>query len=128
MQSILATSGDSLENLAVMADKITDIEQPQIAAVTQVSPSTTLLLQTLIKEIEKIKINQRSFHQTPNQFRPPLRSREPYRERRYRNRSNSRQEDPQPANGDLCWYHATFKEKSRKCVAPFKYFSSGPEN
>lgn len=79
VQSILATSGDSLENLAVMADKITDIEQPQIAAVTQVSPSTTLLLQTLIKEIEEIKINQRSFHQTPNQFRPPSRSREPSR-------------------------------------------------
>lgn len=52
VQSILATSWDSLENLAVMADKITDIEQPQIAAVTQVSPSTTLLLQTLKKLTE----------------------------------------------------------------------------
>ncbi|KAF5283066.1 hypothetical protein FQR65_LT14083 [Abscondita terminalis] len=100
IQSILATSTDSVDKVAEMADKIAEIEQPQTCTVTVPQPDkTSELLNQLIKEVAELKAARGPKYSS------------------HRSRSKSR---PRHTETDTCWYHKTFKEKSNKCVAPWK--------
>lgn len=55
VQSVLATSSDTLENLSLMADKIAEIEQPQAFAVSQNNSNLVEVVQKLSKEVEELR-------------------------------------------------------------------------
>lgn len=108
MQSILATSEDSLPNLARMADKISEIEQPQTYAVSSdaVNKNMAETIKQLTEEIAELK----------SSFRKQQRSTS-------KNRSRSHNRSRDPPDTRACWYHRKFNEKAKKCVAPCKYNS-----
>lgn len=115
IQSVLATSSDSLCNLAKMADKIAEIEQPRTCAVSE-SANLVETVQQLVREVAALKI---SFQSAPPS--PPS----PFHSARPRSRSTSTNRESRKNNG-TCWYHNRFKDAARKCVAPCIYFNSTP--
>lgn len=113
IQSVLAASSDSLENLSKMADKIAEIEQPQSFAVATDNHSNLVdLVQKLAQQVEELKLcqNQNTFRRN--------RSRTPHRTRLNQGNSTSA--------SNLCWYHAKYKDKANKCVPPCSF--SNQEN
>lgn len=116
IQTILATSEDTVQNLAKMADKIAEIEQPihtyAIASSSKEQGNLEETVKQLTKEIAELKTSFRNYQRVRSQSRT-------------RPRSHSRnQDDTQP-----CWYHRKFEDKAKKCVAPCKYFKNNtPEN
>lgn len=112
-QAILAMSNDPLPKLAQMADKITEIQQPQTFAVAA-NPATNdmaLTIERLGKQVEELRTSfQRSSrHRRRSRSRPPNRSGTPV--------GNSSGE---------CWYHRKFKEQARKCTTPCRHFNTTP--
>jgi hypothetical protein len=117
ISSILASSSDSLDKLAVMADKIIEyspIHSQQIHSMeghpsTSAQPDRLSRLETQISELA----NQIS----------SLRSRS-------RSNSHSRQtrkHDTAPQS-EICWYHKNFGKHAKKCLLPCNYRSSQSGN
>lgn len=103
MQSVLATSNDNLDNLAKMADKIAEIEQPRNFAVHNNDPSLIDTIQKLYKEVQELKLQHSRREQSP-----------------HRKRSKTPLRQPQEEDGEVCWYHLYFKDRARSCRAPCK--------
>lgn len=103
IQSILATSTDTLANLAKMADKIAEIQQP---------PSTFSVSQEQTSDLGKILTDLTLEVAALKTAIQP-------RKERQRSRSRNRYE--------ICWYHHVFKNKARKCIQPCK-FTTQAEN
>lgn len=111
-QAILSVSEDSLDKLALMADKIHDTAGASIDEVhcskTPLSDYSELRAQIaeLTKQVEHLS-----------------RSRE--RQDNFRNRSASRRSRSKtPRNRgphDQCWYHFKFGESARRCKSPCKF-------
>ncbi|CAG9820036.1 unnamed protein product [Phaedon cochleariae] len=110
IQSVLTTSSDSIENLAKMADKIAEIEQPRTFAVEQNQNNLTGVIQQLVQEIAELKANYNNLDNSGGS--------------RTRSRSLSRPPRKRSVSGDadnVCWYHFNYKHKARKCIAPCKF-------
>lgn len=111
IKAVLSISTDSLDKLAVMADKIND--QFDNPSVSQVSKSNTSLrldhIEGQVSEILK-RIDQLST------------SKNKHRRERSRNRSGSRSRDNSEA-GSKCWYHYKFGKNATKCRQPCSYKS-----
>lgn len=103
VRMVLASTGDksNLEELAQLADKITEVAAPSIASVT--APQLTAEVDQLRAEIAGLRKLIRDLPTT----RRPNRGRTP---------SPSRSHSPsQPA---ICWYHQRFGDSARKCKSP----------
>lgn len=123
IQSVLTTSSDPLENLAKMADKISEIEQPSTYSIVQADSSNlAAAIEKLSKEVEQLKLEQQENR----------RLQEHHRRSRSRHRQYSRSGTPGPSPGfvsdhgddvqdDVCWYHRKFKEKAHACKPPCKF-------
>lgn len=106
-KAILAVSEDTLDKLALMADKIGDnIDSPEINAVATAPPTSRF--DELERKIDSLTTQLQSFSRSRSSSRP----------NRPRNRSSSRKSKP------LCWYHFKFGERARKCVEPCNFNSS----
>lgn len=111
IKAVLSVSSDSLDKLAVMADKIN--EQLDTSSLCQVGTSNPnsrfdqieVQISEILKRIDGIT--------TSKQYRGRSNS-------RGRNRSNSRHRE---ASRRLCWYHFTFGADATKCRPPCNYQS-----
>ena len=139
MQAILSISTESLDNLAKMADKISEVRSTQadsnVFAVGQAAPATSDNIQraspldefralrsevaALRKQVEWLS-RDRSRGPSPryngkqNSF-PRGRSRD-------RNRDCSRDR-----NKDYCYYHAQFGKNAKKCRSPCSYSTNADQ-
>lgn len=107
IQSVLAASTDTIENLAQMADKISEIQQPAMSSFA-ISTNTdiTAAIQRLSLEVAELKVS--------------------YGRSEDRRRSRSRSQTPN-RNNKVCWYHRKFKENARRCTTPCE-FRNATEN
>lgn len=112
-QWCLTMSSGTIEELAKLADKISEIDQQRVV-INAVSDSTSEILNTLIKEFEvelvSARNNNRSWFNNSNRSRP-------------RSPSSSRATFNKWKMGEnnYCFYHANFGKKARKCAKPCKY-------
>lgn len=113
VRMVLASSGEgkSLDQLAELADKIITAAPPGISGVSQPQPPSELQdLRTELSQLREMVSNL-----LPS--RQPARPRSPSPCPRQRPRSPS----PHPRTTPICWYHARFGERARKCAHPCSY-------
>lgn len=111
-QAILATSSESLDNLASMADKIGDISGGSANNISSVQNSNEISnlrqqIADLTDAIQQLKTSQ------------------------YRNSRSSSRRRPQRSRGSsqqVCYYHRKFGNHARCCRQPCSFQSSAPEN
>lgn len=117
VQTILSVSEENdLNKLSLLADKIVEVTQNQIAAIESSSshPSTNLLpLQTQISELNK-KMDELSV--VVREGRPIERSSSRCRCSRSRSISRKKEWDK-----TMCYYHNKFGKKSVKCTKPCSF-------
>jgi hypothetical protein len=122
IQTVLAVSGDELDKLAILADKVSELSEPHsnnmIAAVAE--HNEYKILQVQINELTK-KIEELTLQNSDNRSRSPYRGRR--RSNSFRNRSNSRHF--QSGGQDICFYHYRFGAQARKCKRPCIFNTSG---
>lgn len=118
-QAILSVSDDTLEKLAMMADKIgesSEANTTQCYAVTQKEEKTEIaeLRKQIADLTEQMKRLTRS------------RSQERFRQRSIsRQRGVTRSRTPSRERDEICWYHFKFGEKAKKCNDPCKFAIQG---
>lgn len=110
-QSCLAVANGSIEELAKLADKVSEIGQSRMVA-TVTNDTTTELLKTLIKEVSELKLERQS------------RSESRHSRSNSRSRSRSKFRPWEQAKEGMCFYHTNFKHKAKKCVEPCKHFAA----
>lgn len=122
IRSILVSKQEiTLEELADLADEIISIPQnPHINAITNESDNNST--QILCQQIELLNRNLARLnvdHISRNG------SRNPYRRSFFKSSIH-----PVDHTETVCWYHATFREKARRCKSPcnFKVLSGLSEN
>lgn len=110
MRTIISISRETLDNIAVMADKISEVNdnssvQELSLAKAPTTNNTTLQqqLQQLTREVASLKTQ---FQRSRSRNRSNSGN---------RNRSNTREETQ--SNGK-CWYHRKFGSKAKKCKEP----------
>ena len=99
----------SLEDIAQLADRIMDVAPPTVAALTPTC-SAQDEVKALRTEIDQLKELVTSLASRP----PRQRSPSPRRTRRLT-------PPPSSPNMGLCWYHARFGDRARKCTSPCTY-------
>jgi len=116
-QSCLAMSSGTIEELAKLADKISEIDQQRVVS-NAISDSTSEILKTLIKEVNELKLV--STH-NDNRSRSESNNRA---EQRPRLSSRTRYSKWKMSENNYCFYHDNFGKKAKKCVEPCKYNQS----
>ena len=114
VRMVLASAGEmSLEALAQLTDKITEVATPSISTLN-LSPLTAEVeqlrsevarLQDMLDSVQLASLQQRHPHQCSI------------------SRPSSRPSSPKPSTtpvqlDNLCWYHRKFREHARKCTSP----------
>ncbi|XP_050344649.1 uncharacterized protein LOC126769774 [Nymphalis io] len=115
MQAIIASQSKStMDDLAELADRISDVVGPQMASTSAVTSNSSenTEIAALAKQVASLteKIERMS------------------RERgrsRYRNRSRHRSSSTRSKSSSHCWYHQHFGERAKKCIPPCDYRASG---
>ena len=108
VRMVLASSAptDCLEELAQRADRIIDVAPPAIAAITPQDD-----VQALRFEIDRLKELMSSLTTRSSLTNSSF--------SRFRSPSHRRTHCPTPPpTTGLCWYHARFGEKAKKCTPP----------
>lgn len=114
MQAILSASGEPLDKVAQMADKISDLNPHQVSE-TRISPEKSSEISELRAQIEALTKQVEHLSRSQDRRKTDNFS--------YRRRRRSR--TPKRVNEEICWYHAKFNEKAHKCVPPCKYQNQG---
>ena len=121
VRMILASSGETttLEELAELGDTIIAAAPPGVAVVSQ-PPS----------EIEELRTELSRLRETVSTLASPRQVfRQPSPSHRFRQRSpsphrHSRLQSP-PPHPNVCWYHARFGDRARKCTPPCSHSGNG---
>lgn len=112
-QTILATSKDSLDDLAKMADQISEIEQTKTYAISSSSNDNLAdMIRKLSVEVTELRGRLERTHRRDHS---PSRSRS-----RSRNARNTKHN----TTDGMCWYHHKFQKDAKKCSAPCKFFNT----
>lgn len=115
MQAILATSEETPQKLAIMADKIADITGPVSISATEVEPkvdeiqSINARISVIERQISDLCIK------TDKLFKLHSRGRSFSRNRNRNSRSRS------PNQERVCWYHSKFGNEATKCTKPCSF-------
>lgn len=104
VQAILASSKHELEELAQLADRITDVLSPSAMAVATVAPTNSNTKDAQISALTE-QVTKLVAHLSRDRSRPSHNSRR-------RSRSKS-----QPTSKP-CWYHQRFGGRALKCTQP----------
>lgn len=112
VKSILIVSDESLEKLAAMADKITEMT-PKAAEIAVMDKQKSGVIDELLTKISALELQIAEMH-----VRRPSRS--PVREYRYGTRRRSKSRNRYDPKGKYCFYHFRFGKKClpSKCVSP----------
>lgn len=118
IQQILSTCKDELDDLATIADKIYEVSNSgnSVSSIAGNETAIDLLrseIKTLTTEIKRLA-----------NVKYPSRSRSRYRKLSSSRRGNKRQAD----NLNLCWYHARFAAKAKKCIKPCEWSGNKEEH
>lgn len=105
VRAILATSSDSLDNIAAMADKIMELSTSSFSTQAVVSTPTPPHDND---RISKLEAQVAQLCSSINSFIP-------------RNRYSSRSRQQDATGSDLCWYHIRYGNKARKCTSPCNF-------
>ncbi|CAH8457707.1 unnamed protein product [Dicrocoelium dendriticum] len=110
VQQILANAHQDteLKDLALMADKIMEIQTPTIS---NLSPRTSD--DELVKAVRSLQQQLASITIT---------------RRRSNSRSNQRRTRSVSRLRGICWYHRRFRNKAKKCVKPCRFSDSGNDH
>lgn len=109
VRSILVISQVSdVSALALQADKIMSLRQPQVFEMNSSSANSDITL--ICQKIDALEKKLNNFSRGRNSERNASNS----RSNKSRNRSKSR-------NKEWCWYHNRFAEKATKCVKPCSF-------
>lgn len=111
-QAILATSTETLDNLAAMADKIGDISSASTGNISAIQERTEII--ELRQQIAALTTAIQQLQTTRNRE-----SRSSSRKRQQRFRSSSEQ---------VCYYHKKFGSNARCCRQPCSYNCTSSEN
>lgn len=124
MQSILAVSSESLENLAKMADKIAEVRSDtgSVYAIGDSSHSKSALsADSPLNEISALRAEIAALSKKVERL-SRSRSRDRSRGRYFKSPHR------QFSSDEYCYYHQTYGKKARKCKEPCKYEKENPEN
>jgi hypothetical protein len=112
VQAILAGQTEGiLHSASHLADKICEVTpQPTAASISPATPDNTSVLLERIEELSRQVASLRTSH---NHSRTQSRGRHRTLPRDRRSTSDS-----SPAPYDICWYHRTFGDESRRCTPP----------
>lgn len=121
IQTVLASQpSHSLEQLADLADRIQELTSPHVASASSSRPQVSHQSDEIAElkkmvQILTIKLDEhtRASCSSTNRARPRDRRRS---QSRQRSRSNSKYR-----KYPICWYHANFGIKARKCIKPCDY-------
>lgn len=111
---------DTLDNLALSADKISDATAPLSNDVASVTPIPTndngieAKLDLITAEIAEMKSR---FNDSENNNRRHF-NRSRSRSRNSQSRGHSRDRSSNQTKSGLCWYHKKFSKLAKKCVEP----------
>ncbi|XP_051171909.1 uncharacterized protein LOC127288476 [Leptopilina boulardi] len=111
---------DSLDNLALSADKIADATDSLSNHVASIDPTPTdtkgfeAKLDQITAEIASIKSKFENSENNNHRYSQRSRS----RSRRNNSRSHSRGNSFNREKSGLCWYHKKFKKSAKACVEP----------
>lgn len=143
IQSILSVSSETLDSLALLADKISEVRSDpnSINAVGQSAtpyPSKINLdtnacasIQSTSNEISALKEQVRNLSEQIERL-----SRQQNRGHNHRRRfskspfrgNNNRRRNPPNESSGLCYYHANYGKKARNCEQPCNYSDTGRES
>ncbi|XP_046972350.1 uncharacterized protein LOC124539072 [Vanessa cardui] len=137
VRSVLAvsetfSSKTTLEELALLADKMMEQTQEVAAVSTQPSTIQSPMLSTnqtdtqfLINEIRKLSLEIAELKARPN-TRPPYN----YHRQRFRSRqrSSSRSRTCEESSSPYCYYHRRSGSQARRCTTPCSYKKEASEN
>ena len=115
---VVAAAPGTLEEVAELADRVSDIASPSINATISAptSSATPTEHQLLIQQISELQQKVEKLSASGHGGRSRSRNR---RTNHNRSRSNT------PADSSLCWYHNEFGDKARKCSQPCKHWGNG---
>lgn len=129
-QILAMSSSKNLNEIAQMADKITDEVQafnktqetfPNVATVESRNTTLELKLDAITSELADLKEKFKNSHdgRSCSKYRDNSRNRFRSSSRHHKQRNRSRSKQP----NDICWYHWRFEEKCHpnKCVQPCKW-------
>jgi len=106
----------SLDDVAQLADKIAEVTPPPCVACVSSSGDDNCTLTARIDELAR---------QVTALSTNPSRLRSPSQTQRHARRS------PRPAGQssalDICWYHCHFKERAKRCTAPYMWHQGNME-
>ena len=128
VQMVLTSTGDSMqiEKLAELADKVIDVAVQPHTSVSFVTPPPPAVpptipsvpvdlraeLDLLRSEVSRLTLKLQTVTTHPSRSRS----------RHRQHRSRSRTPAPSPDDtADMCWYHANFGDRARKCHKPCSY-------
>ncbi len=119
VQTILAVSQGSIEELAELADKVMALRVTETYSVSKNNiPATDNRIDRLEQLVAQLTSQLSSIAVGDSR---QSRNRWPSRDRR---RSSSRSRDRrQPSPSGLCWYHNCFGARARRCARPCSYIS-----
>lgn len=124
MQSILAVSSESLENLAKMADKIAEVRSDSSSVYAIGEPSrgkSALTADSPLNDISALRAEIAALSQKVERM-SRSRSRDKSRGRYFKSPHR------QFGSGEFCFYHQRFGKKARKCQEPCKYSNENTGN
>ena len=115
VRMVLASTRDGtpIEDLAQLADKIIEVAAPPIVSTVTTPSADTEQLRSEIASLTKLVS---SLQQQQKRFRRCSKS--PYRGRSPGPAYNRCPSDSTNQDSDLCWYHQTFGDDTRKCKPP----------
>ena len=98
----------SVEELAQIADKITEVATPSISAATTTPPQLAAEMEQLRSEVTHLANLVKSLTQHRRSPSP-----------------NRRRRQPTTDCDDLCWYHQRFGDSAHKCIEPCSKSGNG---
>lgn len=126
MRTVLsANSEDSLDALAMIADRIMDYETPAGANLSEVSHKVEQGNSDILQRIDALTSEVAALRaaREPSRANSVSRSRAPFPRYPSRERVNdTRTQQHGVKDDDICWYHKTFRSRARRCERPCKYY------
>lgn len=123
IQTVLSASSEKLDKLAVIADKVAEVVQPDAmgSAFGVSQDSAGVSTDMLARQIEELTRRVSELSRNEEKLTRQVSELSRMRPKADRFRSRSRSRPRKTSSGVVCFYHERFGDKARKCVPPCNY-------